>query len=149
MVFSPPPPPKKKQQKQVTKNILKNESTYRDGMPKKQPNKVGMTPQYSYGLSSLYLLPFFQPHTYTHTMQSPACHTSYIHSQYNIVILHNATHMTPSTTTYPPQQYTLETTYMYHIITPHPRPQSTPTSTMTPSSSTCNNTLCLIQQNTL
>ena len=31
-------------------------------MPKKQPNKVhvGMTPQYSYGLSSLYLLPFFQ-----------------------------------------------------------------------------------------
>ena len=29
-------------------------------MPKKQPNKVGMTLQYSYGLSSLYLLPFFQ-----------------------------------------------------------------------------------------
>ena len=29
-------------------------------MPKKRPNKVGMTPQYSYGLSSLYLLAFFQ-----------------------------------------------------------------------------------------
>ena len=45
---------------QVTKKHLKNERTYRDGMPKKQPNKVGMTPQYSYGLSSLYLLAFFQ-----------------------------------------------------------------------------------------
>ena len=33
-----------------------NERTYRDGM---QPNKVGMTQQYSYGLSSLYLLPFY------------------------------------------------------------------------------------------
>ena len=28
---------------QVTKNILKNEKTYRDGIPKKQPNKVGMS----------------------------------------------------------------------------------------------------------
>ena len=38
----------------------KNERTYRDGIPKKQPNKVGMIPQYPYGLSSLYLLPFLQ-----------------------------------------------------------------------------------------
>ena len=35
-------------------------------MPKKQPNKVGMTPQYSYGLSSPYLLPFFQLAVYMH-----------------------------------------------------------------------------------
>ena len=42
------------------KNILQNERTYRDGIPKKQPNKVGMVPQYPYGLSSLYLLPFLQ-----------------------------------------------------------------------------------------
>ena len=49
------------------KNIFKNERTYRDGIPKKQPNKVGMIPQYPYGLSSLYLLLFFQPHTHTHT----------------------------------------------------------------------------------
>ena len=44
----------------VTKNLLKNERTYMDGIPKKQPNKVGMVPQYPYGLSSLYLLPFLQ-----------------------------------------------------------------------------------------
>ena len=44
----------------VTKKHFKNERTYRDGIPKKQPNKVGMVPQYPYGLSSLYLLPFLQ-----------------------------------------------------------------------------------------
>ena len=49
--------PHKKQQKQVAK--IKNLRTYRDGIPKKQPNKVGMIPQYPYGLSSLYLLPYF------------------------------------------------------------------------------------------
>ena len=32
----------------------------RDGIPKKQPNEVGMIPQYPYGLSSIYLLPFLQ-----------------------------------------------------------------------------------------
>ena len=42
------------------KNILQNERTYRDGIPKKQPNKVGMVPQYPYGLSSLYRLTFSQ-----------------------------------------------------------------------------------------
>ena len=42
------------------KNIKKNERTYRDGIPKKQSNKVGMVPQYPYRLSSLYLLPFLQ-----------------------------------------------------------------------------------------
>ena len=42
---------------QVTKKHFKiRKNVRRDGMPKKQPNKVGMTPQYSYGLSSLYLL---------------------------------------------------------------------------------------------
>ena len=34
-------------QTRVTKNILKNEQTYRDGIPKKQPNKVGVTPQFT------------------------------------------------------------------------------------------------------
>ena len=77
MLFSPPP---KKQQKQVTKKHFKNERTYRDGMPKKQPNKVGMTPQYSYGLSSLYLLPFFQPHTHTHTHAPRGGHSHRLYS---------------------------------------------------------------------
>ena len=62
------PPPQKTTE---TSNILTNERTYRDGIPKKQPNKVGMTPQYPYGLSSLYRLPFFQPHTHTHTHTNP------------------------------------------------------------------------------
>ena len=50
-----------------TSNKKNIERTYRDGIPKKQPNKIGMIPQYPSGLSSLYLLPFFQPHTHTHT----------------------------------------------------------------------------------
>ena len=68
--FSPPP---KKQQKQVTKKHLK-----KTWIPKKQPNKVGMAPQYFYGLSSLYLLTFFWPHTCTHASQSHTCHMSHI-----------------------------------------------------------------------
>ena len=36
------------------KKHFKNEMTYRDGIPKKHPNKVGMTPQYFYGFPSLY-----------------------------------------------------------------------------------------------
>ena len=104
-------PPHKKKQKQVTKKNLQNERTYRDGIPKKQPNKVGMVPQYPYGLSSLYLLPFFQPqhththththaHTHTHTQTNP-CHDTPTISTANrmcmaIAALHNATHITPS-----------------------------------------------------
>ena len=57
--LSPPPPPKTTETSNK-KIFLKNERTYRDGIPKKQPNKVGMIPQYPYGLSSLYLLPFLQ-----------------------------------------------------------------------------------------
>ena len=53
--------------KNSNKKHFKNETTYRDRIPKKQPNKVGTRPQYPYGLSSLYLLPFFQLHTHTHT----------------------------------------------------------------------------------
>ena len=91
--------PPKKQQKQVTK---KHERTYRDGIPQKQPNKVGVIPQYPYGLSSLYLLPFFQPHTHTHThIHTPI--PGMPHQPYPqpiaIAALHNAT---PHTTTYPP-----------------------------------------------
>ena len=44
----------------VTNFLNKNERTHRDGIPKKQPNKGGMIPQYPYGLLSLYLLPFLQ-----------------------------------------------------------------------------------------
>ena len=35
--------------------------SYRDGIPKKQPNKVGIIPQYFYGFPSLYLLTLIQP----------------------------------------------------------------------------------------
>ena len=44
------------------KSIYKNKEPCRDRIPKKQPNKVEMTPQYFYGLPSLHLLPFFQPY---------------------------------------------------------------------------------------
>ena len=44
------------------KSIYKNEEPCRDRIPKKQPNKVEMTPQYFYGLPSLHLLPIFQPY---------------------------------------------------------------------------------------
>ena len=57
---------------QVTKIIKKNEEPCRDRIPKKQPNKVETTPQYFYELSSLRLLPFFQPHIHYKT---PTCHT--------------------------------------------------------------------------
>ena len=66
--FSPPPPPKKVTETSNNFFFL-NERTYRDGMAKKQPNKVGITPQYSYGLSSLAISFAIFPiaHTHTHT----------------------------------------------------------------------------------
>ena len=75
------PPHKKKQQKQVTKNKMKE---HRDGIPKKQPNKVGMVPQYPYNvipISFAFFPTSTHTHTHTHTDQSLPCHTSHIHSQ--------------------------------------------------------------------
>ena len=96
------PPHKKKTETSNKKTFKKNERTYRDGIPKKQPNKVGMVPQYPYGLSSLYLLPFsnLNTHTHTHTQTNP-CHATPAISTANrmcmaIAALHNATHITPS-----------------------------------------------------
>ena len=92
-------PTKKTTETSNKKNIKKNERTYRDGIPKKQPNKVGMVPQYPYGLSSLYLLPFFKPQ-HTRTQTNP-CHATPAISTANrmcmaIAALYNATHITPS-----------------------------------------------------
>ena len=55
-----PPPPKNNRNK--LQKHSKNEEPCRDGIPKKQSNKVETTPQYFYGLVSLHLLPFFQPY---------------------------------------------------------------------------------------
>ena len=56
---SPPPPHPKN-----NKNKLQNEGPCRDGIPKKQPNKVETTPQYFYRLPSLHLLPTISCGTY-------------------------------------------------------------------------------------
>ena len=93
-------------------------------MPKKQPNKAGMTPQYSYGLSSLYLLPFFQPHTHIpipgtphQPIQCGNCRTSQFNATHMTtltlqLILHSNTHSRLHThTTYPTSYTTIHLFY--------------------------------------
>ena len=114
--LSPPPPPQK-QQKQVTKK-----RTYRDGIPKKQPNKVGMIPQYPYGLSSLYIFPTSHTHTHTHT---PAISTANRMWQLQHFTMQHTS--PPHTTTYPPHAAIHTLDYIHVPLTPHSTPQSTPT----------------------
>ena len=94
-------PPHKKTTETSNKKTLKEHN--RDGIPRKQPNKVGMVPQYPYGLSSLYLhFSNLNTHTHTHTRtQTNPCHATAAISTANrmcmaIAALHNATHITPS-----------------------------------------------------
>ena len=127
------PPHKKTTETNNKKTFKKNERTYRDGIPKKQPNKVGMVPQYPYGLSSLYLLPFFQPqHTHTHTHRPiPAMpHQPYpqpIECAWQLQHFTMQHTSPPHTTTYPPHaaihthrlDYIHVTTYLTFYTTIH------------------------------
>ena len=108
---------------------------------KKQPNKVGMVPQYPYGLSSLYLSNLnTRTHTHTHAHRPiPAMpHQPYMYPQ-PIECAWQLQHFTmqhtspPHTTTYPPHAaiHTRRLDYIHVSLTPHSTPQSTPTMTTT------------------
>ena len=83
-LHTPPPlPPQKKTTTTETSHKKSNEKTYRDGIPKKQPNKVGMNdttvPLWTHIPMSFDIFP---------TTQSPTCHTSHVHSQLMIAVQH-------------------------------------------------------------
>ena len=101
-----------------------------------------MVPQYPYGLSSLYLLPFsnLNTHTHAHTHAHrpiPAMpHQPYpqpIECAWQLQHFTMQHTSPPHTTTYPPHA-AIHTRRLYYIhvpLTPHSTPQSTPTMTTT------------------